>query len=264
MSFTMTMGDTSRVWRHYNNTAVTAIKSVRLVSFQTSKLSFNFLSLHPSDSISSRCVVPFYEMPRYIQSNLPPIGARTGGDGLNGLVVNPGVATYSSSTISLNQIPDKLIIYLRKSIRTWTDSDSFLPITKININWNNNSGVCNSFNVVDLWKASVEAGSNQSFNEFRGYAFSASTNAEEKTAGSGAGKLIPTCGSVLMLDMGQHVNLVEDFYAPGSRTIFISNCGYMCQLFCCGGNSRISCYCDEFWKFRDRTGNKFYLHCPFD
>jgi hypothetical protein len=216
MSFTMTMGDTSRVWRHYNNTSVTDINSVRLVSFQTSKLSFNFLSLHPSDSISSRCVVPFYEMPRYIQSNLPPIGARTGGNGLNGLAVNPGVATYSSSTISLNQIPDKLIIYLRKSIRTWTDSDSFLPITKININWNNNSGVCNSFNVVDLWKASVEAGSNQSFNEFRGYAFSASTNAEEKTAGSGAGKLIPTCGSVLMLDMGQHVNLVEDFYAPGS------------------------------------------------
>jgi len=216
MSFTMTMGDTSRVWRHYNNASVTAINSVRLVSFQTSKLSFNFLSLHPSDSIPSRCVVPFYELPRYIQSNLPPIAARTGGDGLNGLVVNPGVATYSSSTISLNQIPDKLIIYLRKSIRTWTDSDSFLPITKININWNNNSGVCNSFNVVDLWKASVEAGSNQSFNEFRGYAFSASTNADETTVGSGAGKLIPTCGSVLMLDMGQHVNLVEDFYAPGS------------------------------------------------
>ena len=38
----------------------------------------------------------------------------------------------------------------------------------------------------------------------------------ETTAGAGAGKFVSTCGSVLMLDVGQHLNLVEDYYAPGS------------------------------------------------
>ena len=38
----------------------------------------------------------------------------------------------------------------------------------------------------------------------------------ETTAGAGAGAKVATCGSVLMLDVGQHLNLVEDYYAPGS------------------------------------------------
>ena len=97
-------------------------------------------------------------------------------------------------------------------------SDFFLPIRKININWNNNTGVCSSFNQVDLWRCSVESGSNQSFDEFRGYAQRPSPVGpdEEKTAGSGGGFRVLTCGSVLALTMGTHVNLVEDYYAPGS------------------------------------------------
>ena len=38
----------------------------------------------------------------------------------------------------------------------------------------------------------------------------------ESNGGAGAGELVSTCGSVLMLDVGQHLNLVEDYYAPGS------------------------------------------------
>ena len=32
----------------------------------------------------------------------------------------------------------------------------------------------------------------------------------------GASRIVPTCGSVLILDVGQHLNIVEDYYAPGS------------------------------------------------
>ena len=215
MSFNMNLGDCKRVWRHYGD-ANAEIKTIEIERFTNSKLTFNFLTAHPSDELSSRCVVPYYELPRYITSNLPPITplVRPNAASLGAKPV-PGKATYSSPTISLNQIPDKLIIYLRKQSQTWNDSDSFLPITKVNINWNNNTGVCNSFNQLDLWKCSVEAGSNQSYDEFRGYAYRASGVAET-TVGSGAGTLVPTCGSVLILDVGQHLNLVEDYYAPGS------------------------------------------------
>ena len=61
MSFNMNFGDTSRIWRHTGDAAA-AITSVEIVKFEDSKLSFTFLSAHPSDQLSSRCVVPFYEM----------------------------------------------------------------------------------------------------------------------------------------------------------------------------------------------------------
>ena len=166
------MSDTKRVWRHFpdNATAISVINSVELVSFTNSKLTFNFLTAHPSDELSSRCVVPYYELPRYLTSSSTAIPALPAPAFLGQKLVPPPVV-LSSTTVSLNQIPDKLIIYVRKTGKTWTDADSFLAIKKININWNNNTGVCSSFNQVDLWRCSVEAGSNQSFDEFRGYAY---------------------------------------------------------------------------------------------
>lgn len=215
MSFNMNIGDCKRVWRHFDD-GKTRIDTIVVEKFENSKLTFNFLTTHPSDQLSSRCVVPYYELPRYITSNLPAIPAWVGYDpAVNVGKPAPSTANISSSTISLNQIPDKLIIYVRKKDQSWTDSDSFLAITKININWNNNTGVCSSFNQLDLWRCSVEAGSNQSFDEFRGYAYKPSGVAET-TAGAGSGDYIATCGSVLMLDVAHHLNLVEDYYAPGS------------------------------------------------
>lgn len=214
MSFNMNFGDTSRIWRHTGDAAA-AITSVEIVEFKNSKLSFNFLTAHPSDQLSSRCVVPFYEMPRYLTSQFPAIvGAPPGQLGIPSV---PTPATLVSQTISLNQIPDKLIIFVRPTANA-NGSDFFLPIRKININWNNNTGVCSSFNQVDLWRCSVESGSNQSFDEFRGYAQRPTPVVvdDEKNAGAGGGIRVLTCGSVLALTMGTHVNLVEDYYAPGS------------------------------------------------
>jgi hypothetical protein len=57
--------------------------------------------------------------------------------------------------------------------------------------------------------------SNQSWDEFRGYAFLPASVAET-TAGSGAGLFVRTSGSLVCLNMGEHVNLVEDFYSSGS------------------------------------------------
>ena len=60
MSSNMNFGDTSRIWRHTGTVASNAtVQAVEIVSFQDSKLSFNFLTAHPSDQLSSRCVVPF-------------------------------------------------------------------------------------------------------------------------------------------------------------------------------------------------------------
>jgi hypothetical protein len=87
--------------------------------------------------------------------------------------VTPASAIFPSTTISLNQIPDKLIIFVRKQGQVWDDSDAYLPIDKITMNFNNCSGLLSSFSPYDLWRMSVENGSNQTWDEFRGYSYMA-------------------------------------------------------------------------------------------
>ena len=217
MSFNFNIGDASTVWRHYDDGS-SVINTIQIEQFESSRLICQFLTPHPSDQLSSRCCVGFYELPRYITSNLTGIAALPAATYIGAKPV-ANKLTYSSSTISLNQVPDKLIIFLRRKTRTWTESDSFLAINDVNINWNNQTGLLSSFNTESLWRMSVEAGSNQTFDEFRGYAFRPNVGAET-TAGNGAGSYISTSGSILMLNMGEHLNLVEDYYAPGSIGTF--------------------------------------------
>ena len=154
-------------------------------------------------------------MNRYINTQTVPAPALPAAGYLGGPRKPVGVV-YSSSTVSFNQVPDKLIIFLKKGGNlTSTDSDSFLPITNININWNNSSGIGTSYSQSDLWKMSVQAGSNQTWDEFRGHVNRATLTADT-TAGAGAGLNIATCGSLLVLNMGQHIPIIEDYLAPGS------------------------------------------------
>ena len=216
MSFQMNMmSDAKRVWRHYDGAAnQSVINNIEVVEFKSSRLTFNFLTPHASSVLPSRCVVPYYEMPRYLSTNYTPIPAATAA-AFRGAAINPGKQPYQSTTISLNQIPDKLIIFAKKRDQSWTDTDSYLTIDKISMNFNNSSGLLSSFSQYQLWRMSVEAGSNQTWAEFRGYAYKASGVAET-TAGAGAGSFVATTGSILVLDMAKDIQLVQDFYAPGS------------------------------------------------
>ena len=149
------------------------INSVEIYRVEESYLQFTYLSCHPSQSLTPRCIVPFYELSRYVSTHQGSAVNALNKAGFANEGTKPGVSkgSYASSTISLNQIPDKLIVFLRKPTQNWKDGDTFFPITKININWNNCSGVCSSFTQRDLWTCSVEAGSNQTWDEFRGYAY---------------------------------------------------------------------------------------------
>ena len=98
---------------HYTN--------VEIDSVDNAFLQFTYLSVHPSQQLTSRCVVPYYEMSRYISNGGKDIAAYTP-PGVVGDKATPQTGSFSSSTISLNQIPDKFIIYLRKPGQTWVGS----------------------------------------------------------------------------------------------------------------------------------------------
>jgi len=98
----------------------------------------------------ARNIVPYYELPRYVtpspnsgplpvvsQSLTPPVGG-----GVVYQYNTSGGNSCVSQTLQLNQIPDKLVFFVRKPIgsQSYGDADAFLPIRHISINFNNNSG----------------------------------------------------------------------------------------------------------------------------
>lgn len=207
--------------------------------FANSFLFFTFLTAHPSDLFPARNIVPYYELPRYITqqkndaNNLLSVSIPdTGSSYIQNIDTTAGTQ-FTSQTLQLNQIPDKLMIYIRKQGQTWYDSDSYLPITKISIDFNNNSGILSAARTVDLYRMAKDNGSNQSWNEWVGFQNEGVQKAVDgfnrpcvlSVAGSVVNAVvvnapisatIPSVGSVLVLEFGKDIQLIEDFFSPGS------------------------------------------------
>ena len=215
MNFVFNIGDASRVWRSALNTAVagssplgsTFISSASVVKFSDSQLIFNFLTPHPSDLLPARNAVPFYELPRFITSNQTNLPAWTPSP----TSLAPARTQIKTSSLQLNQIPDKLIIQVRNPLSSsaWGQPDAFLGIEGVSISFNNQSGILASATQQDLYRYSVENGSNQSWQEFSGIA-------SVQDPATGCGKKIPMSGSLLILEFGKDIQLTEDYYSAGS------------------------------------------------
>ena len=201
--------------------------------FDNTYLLFTFITAHPSDLFPARNICPYYELPRYISATTAPAPvipvAAAGNNALVGGVWTntTGGTVFASQTLQLNQIPDKLILYMRKAgaSQTYSDSDSYLPITQLSIDFNNNSGILSAARSEDLYRMAKDNGSNQSWNEWSGYQQS---NVTAHTSGLAypsplatvgllpSFKAIPTCGNVVVLEFAKDIQLIEDFFSCGS------------------------------------------------
>jgi hypothetical protein len=216
MNFVFNMGDASRVWRSANllnpltapSLANQYISAISVNSISNSKLIFNFLTPHPSDLFSARNAVPYWEAPRFITTGQPQFDPYTPSTAFPN---TPATRTATTSSLQLNQIPDKIIIQLRNPLVNCGSGnpDAFLGISGVSINFNNQSGILASASPQDLWRYSVENGSNQSWLEFSGFC-----NVPDPA--SGCGRKIPSSGSLLILEFGKDIQLTEDYYASGS------------------------------------------------
>jgi len=215
LNFVFNLGQANRILRLANQSNfLNGIATVSLPNnaIGTARLLMEFYTRQPSDLVSSRNVVPYAEYPRYI-TPAPAVNAGA----------ESGLQNFQS--IQLNSVPDKLIICVRKVLGSQSnfESDSFLPITGITINFNNKAGLLSGATQWDLWRMSVESGSNQTWAEFSGYAPLGNqtpyTPADPTHIGIAGYKQVSTCGSVLALEMGRHVEL-DDVYAPSSIGAF--------------------------------------------
>jgi hypothetical protein len=207
-------------------TATTYTTGTAINPFVNSQLLFNFLSLQPEQykKISSKNCVPYMDYPRYLssQQSTTTINAPVTTTSTTGVTTTTySSATLTSQSLQLNQIPDLILITVRKpmSTQTWTDSSAFLTINSISISFNNTSGILSTCNPQQLYNISYRNGSAQSYYEFNGFANNNQTGATvDPATGSltysissstlGKGVSVGTTGSLLVL------NPVLDFNLP--------------------------------------------------
>lgn len=179
--------------------------------FENSTLRFTFLTPNPSQLLSSRCVLPYYEIPRYITN----IGTKLPVDGTD--------VNVSTNTLQLNSVPDMLFIYVRPVGKTVYEPDVFAVINSVSINFNNNSGLLSSADSFELYKMSKKNGLVSTYDEWRGRGNIVKSqlgggNAPFATASpaSNLAREVPLCGSMLVLSMGTDVQISDQYFAPGS------------------------------------------------
>jgi hypothetical protein len=210
MNMTFNLGDCSRIWRSasswFNGSTVVTVNQI------ASRLIMTQLTPHPSDLMPSRCVNSYYSLPRFITNVSDNIASAYSLSTDGNIYIDPKNkgTSVTSTNIQLNMIPDKVVIFVRPKGQTNNTPDYFASIRGISIQFNNNAGILSTASVSDLYRYSVESGSNQSFDQFYGIA---SKPSADPTDGF---KLVPTTGSLLVLEFGRHIQIQDDYFAPGS------------------------------------------------
>jgi hypothetical protein len=191
-------------------------KAVASVSYQDSSIEVMYYTPKPSDMIPATVVTP---LTTYTLYSLP--------SATNGLVAaGAACPQLVSNSIMLNSYPDKVFVFVENqhkynpvptgsSLNEFANGlpDAYASINKVVITLNNQSGILSTFTLEDLYRASLKSGSQQSFAEFTGLQTSYGGANEPSNVPTSN---IPTCGSVLMLNFADIINISQDFYAPGS------------------------------------------------
>lgn len=76
----------------------------------------------------------------------------------------------ASNNIQLQTIPEKIYIFARRSnqLETFLTTDTYLSIVKINVNFNNRSGLMSNMTEEQLYEMSVKNGCNMSYQQWSG------------------------------------------------------------------------------------------------
>lgn len=187
-------------------------------AFEGSRISVQFLTPSLDLDLPAKSVVPYAEYPRYIFNEVPSIPAKS------------TATAIQSQTITLPQIPDALIIYCKpkldsllpfspgtNGITSVTQAgDFYFPITRVNITFDNFSGLLSAHTTQQLYQMAVHNGLEMDFGEWQ----SRTRRVVDPTAGApgvgspGSQGEGPLVGGFLVLRMGQDIPL-QSGQAPG-------------------------------------------------
>ena len=162
LTLTLNLGNATRVMSNASYKVGTndkTISNVTFVGYQEPKLRLNFLTIPPVmySKIEPKNVTNYNQYTAYqmVNGSSLPSGSQQ---------------KYSFSNIQLNQIPSKILIFARKNEADLTtyDSNSFLVIKNLSINFCNKSGLLSSASQTQLYDTSIKNGLQQNFFEWSG------------------------------------------------------------------------------------------------
>jgi len=205
-------------------------------------LSVQFLTPALDVPLPPKSIVPYMEFPRYITTGMSAIATTLGKAPTSSKGIVSGATVLQSNTITLPNIPDLLMIYLKPAIAdatmfgtgtgtsgvpytsgptTWnsTIADFTLPVQGISVNFDNFSGLLANHTQYQLYKMSIENGLQMSFPAWSGEtrdAVSASASPFVSTVG---GPLVLRPGRDFALQAGQAPGLVGNFTLQFSITV---------------------------------------------
>jgi hypothetical protein len=175
--------------------------------FNGAVVNCQFLTPSLDVPLPPKSVVPYMEFPRYISQD-------------SELIAVGDTVRVNSQTITLPNIPDLLIIYVKSSVGVGKDEgDYYLPIGAdrgpLSINFDNFSGLLSSTTKEQLYNMSVHNGLNMDYSQFCGEARSSAPSyagqVESATLNARParqqGQLVPTVGSILVLKPSQDLTL---------------------------------------------------------
>jgi hypothetical protein len=177
--------------------------------FISPRLLVTFLTPPPDVTLPLVSTVPYMEFPRYFS----PVTVST----------QNGIVDVASNTITLSSIPDYLAIFVKPNVRGQTQQESYIPIRRIGVTFDNYSNLCSNFAQEDLYACSVAAGLDMDWHQFRGYATAAYPTDLPAASVSGSsildirnvGSTTQLSGGPLLLRMGQDIPLSPGL-APGT------------------------------------------------
>lgn len=177
--------------------------------FQNSRINVQFLTPSLDVPLPPKSVVPYMEFPRYITQ-------------YNAATIPPGAtAQIQSQTITLPQIPDLFIIYVKPQTYGPNEGDWYFPVATVadgvsnplSINFDNFSGLLSSQTAEQLYAMSVKNGLDMDFNTWVGEAHTGAANAvgtlggsSQLNGGAAAGR-VPLVGGLLVLKPSQDITL---------------------------------------------------------
>lgn len=199
-------------------------------------LSVQFLTPALDVPLPPKSVVPYMEFPRYITTGVAAITSTLGQPPSNSRGVVTGASVVQSNTITLPNIPDLIMIYLKPATAdaslfsaapytngptTWnsTIADFTLPIQGISMNFDNFAGLLANHSQFQLYKMSVANGLDMDFSQWAGEARDAISATGSPYVSTVGGPLILRPGRDFALQAGQAPGLVGNFTLQFSLTV---------------------------------------------
>ena len=151
--------DLSRVWSRATNHPNTGLTNIAVAFTKAPEIYFKYVTPPATMMIPNELSYPYSVVDRFPS----PVSDRID-RGLTG--------TLTSNNLQFQGIPKKIYIYARRpnSAQTYNTTDTFFSIEKVNINFNNRSGLLASASKQDLYELSRKNGCNLSWQQWSGLA----------------------------------------------------------------------------------------------